>query len=177
VGISLKGAGFRDHEGLQFAKNLTGRTYELMDEMRVIHGYQASAFLVVTYFVPIAATSDKKTQIAPSSFAQIVEHLRTRTGRLDPTLPSQLERADMSVVALYVPGDYERHKNQKGELFEYSDSLVRGVVRYFDVLVDPPSRGLPVVSDTHDLDDLIDLIHERYASGSRGPRIRWADPE
>src|SRR5439155_18805730 len=39
VGVSLKGMNFRDRKGLQFDKNLTGRTYELEDEVRFYTGH------------------------------------------------------------------------------------------------------------------------------------------
>jgi hypothetical protein len=61
LGFSLKGMNFRDNVGMQFDKNLTGRTYELQDEVSVIHRYQPAAFLVALYFMPIAATVDKRS--------------------------------------------------------------------------------------------------------------------
>ena len=118
---------------MQFDKNLTGRTYELQDEVSVIHRYQPAAFLVALYFMPIAATVDKRSEASTSSFARAVTHLRARTGRLDPTLPSQADHVDAAAIALYVPGDRETVGD-----FEYRDDLPRGVVRYFDVSDDPP---------------------------------------
>lgn len=176
VGISLKGSNFRDRGALNFDKNLTGRTYELQDEARVIHAYQPSAFLTALYFIPLASTDDKRSDKSPSSFARVVEHLRGRTGRIDPTLPSQLERVEMSAVALYVPGDVEDFVGRHGP-FEYRDTLPRGVVRYFDVMSDPPKRGRPRIDTTLSLEGLIRLIAERYESGGSAVRIDWADPE
>ena len=170
VGFSLKGMNFRDSKGLQFDKNLTGRTYELQDEASVIHRYQPAAFLVALYFMPIAATVDKRSENSPSSFARAVSHLRARTGRIDPTLPSQADRVDMAVVALYVPGDSE----QIGD-YEYADDLRRGVVRYFDVTADPPRRGRPRVETTLDLAGLVARVAERVRP--RDDLVDWADPE
>lgn len=170
VGFSLKGMNFRDTKGRQFDKNLTGRTYELQDEVSVIHRYQPASFLVALYFMPIGATVDKKADSTPSSFARTVVHLRNRTGRLDPTLPSQMDRVDMAAVGLYVPGDSERFDD-----FEYDDDLPRGVVRFFDVLDDPPRRGRPKVSTTLDLTGLVDRVAER--SRPSDASISWADPE
>lgn len=170
VGFSLKGMNFRDANGLQFDKNLTGRTYELQDEVSVIHRYQPAAFMVALYFMPLAAVEDKRSDRSPSSFARAVEHLRARTGRLDPTLASQIDKVDTAAIALYVPGDSE----QLGD-FEYEDTLPRGVVRYFDVEADPPRRGRPTIDSTMDLDQLVDLIASRARPGAR--EIPWAKPE
>jgi hypothetical protein len=176
LGVSLKGMNFRDQRGWQFDKNLTGRTYELQDEVRVIHGYQASAFMVGLAFLPLGSTDDKKSDRAPSSFARTVQHLRARTGRIDPTLPSQLDRLDMAAVSIYVPGDEEEF-DSKGTLLRYKDPFPRGVVRYFDVMDDPPLRGRPQVASTLDLSDLVDRIAERYEGGGVSVRIQWSDPE
>jgi len=170
VGFSLKGLNFRDAGGLQFDKNLTGRTYELQDEVSVIHRYQPAAFLVALYFMPLGSTEDKRSDRSPSSFARAVGHLRARTGRLDATLPSQMDRVDMAAIALYVPGDVEAI----GE-FEYRDDVARGVVRYFDVEVDPPRRGRPRLETTLDLAGLVDLVAARVRPTD--DHINWATPE
>lgn len=177
LGISLKGMNFRDSAGLQFDKNLTGRTYELQDEVRAVHGQKPTAFMVGLAFLPLAAVCDKKTEHSPSSFARTVKHLRARTGRVDPTLPSQMHKLDMAAVALYVPGDSESVILGDGSPYEYEDQFDRGVVRYFDVLEDPPRRGRPKVECTLDLDGLVDLISERYEGGGQSIRIEWAEPE
>ena len=169
VGFSLKGMNFRDRGGAQFAKNLSGRTYELRAEVRMIHEYQPASLLVAVYFLPLASTVDKKSHRKPSSFAQTVQHLRARTGRLDPTLPSQLDRLDLAAVGLYVPGDSEPE-------FDYEDPFERGVVRYLDVQRDPPRRGRPMIGSTMDLAGLIDWIAGIYEAAG-DPPIAWADPE
>ena len=155
VGFSLKGLNFP-----KYTHNLTGRTYELMDEVGAIHEYQAAAFMVALFFLPIAAVADRKA--APSSFAKTVAHLRARTGRLDRSLPSQTRRCDAAAVALYVPGDP-------------GDSLPRGVVRYIDVMTNPPYSGRPVVSSTKSLDELIQHVARLHASEELD--IEWAEPE
>ena len=169
LGISLKGMNFRDAAGRQFDKNLTGRTYELQDEIRLVHEYQPAAFMTAIFFLPIAATVDKRSETSASSFARSVEHMRARTGRLDPSLPGHYARADMSFVALYVPGDSEPDH-------DYEDTLARGVVRYFDVMSDPPKRGRPRLETTMDLSRLVDRIALDYRSGGVAP-VSWADPE
>ena len=170
LGFSLKGMNFRDKAGMQFDKNLTGRTYELQDEVSVIHRYQPAAFLVALYFMPIAATVDKRSETSTSSFARAVTHLRARTGRLDPTLPSQMDRVDAAAIALYVPGDVET-----GGEYDYADDLPRGVVRYFDVETDPPKRGRPRVGTTLGLHGLVDRIASTAFPSDES--ISWAEPE
>ena len=170
VGISLKGMNFRDRSGLQFDKNLTGRTYELQDEVSVIHRYQPAALVAALYFMPIAATTDKKSAGSPSSFARAVVHLRHRTGRIDPTLPSQIDRLDMAAIALYVPGDEESASGG-----DYQDDLPRGVVRFFDVRDDPPRRGRPRVETTMDLAGLAQRLATQFRPADDA--TNWAEPE
>lgn len=159
LGISLKGLNFRD-ESSSYDHNLTGRTYELQDEVGVIHEYQPSSFVAALYFLPIQATHDKVKAL--TSFARTVAHLRARTGRVDPFLPSQLRRCDAAAVALYVPG-------VPGDLFS------RGVVRYFDVAQDPPRRGRPRVETTLALGDWVDQLASAHANSEAD--IDWAEPE
>ncbi len=184
LGISLKGMNFRDRSGLQFDKNLTGRTYELENEIRGVHRGLPRAFMVGLYFMPIAATCDKRGPASPSSFARTVEYLRARVGRTDPQLTSQAERADMVAVGLYVPGDREKFEwstgsgsSKKTSRFSYEDPFPRGVVRYFDVERDPPRRGRPKIVDTFDLAELVDVIAEKYTTFTRGEPVAWAEPE
>lgn len=160
VGFSLKGLNFVGPGG-NYDHNLTGRTYELQDEVGAIHEYQAAAFVVGLYFLPVLAAEDKTS--APSSFARTVAHLRARTGRLDHTLPSQLRRCDAAAVALYAAGD-------PGEEIE------RGVVRYLDVFDAPPRRGRPRVETTLTLPQLVNRFAEMQARDEI-EEIDWADPE
>ena len=133
VGFSLKGMNFRDSAGMQFDKNLTGRTYELQDEVSVIHRYQPAAFLVAVYFMPLAATADKRSALRSRRSLGRSTHLRGRTGRLDPTLPGQMDRVDAAAVALYVPGDVESIG-----VPTYVDELA--VVVWFDTSTSTPIR-------------------------------------
>ena len=162
VGVSLKGLGFRDLRSGNYDKNLTGRLYELRDEVSVVHEHLPRATMVGVFFVPILGTEDK-TAAAPSSFAKTVAKLRNRTGRLDPHMESHAHRCDLAYVALYVPGDDE-------------DTLPRGACRWFDVNVDPPRRGRPRISDTLDLDDVVEQI-AAHALLEDEKRISWASPE
>lgn len=173
VGVSLKAMNFRDSAGWQFDKNLTGRTYELQDELRVIHEYQPAAFMVAMYFLPIAATVDKRSDNSASSFARTVEHLRARTGRLDRFLPSQLARADAAYVGIYVAADAET--DDTGEP-AYQDCWPRGVIRYFDVAMNPPIRGRPVIPQTLTLDEMCAQIIMKSMQGPLGV-TSWGDPE
>ncbi|HWC35943.1 MAG TPA: hypothetical protein VG650_14095 [Mycobacteriales bacterium] len=175
IGLSLKGLNFRDRAALNYDKNLTGRTYELQDELRVIHDYQAAAFIVGVYFMPVAATTDKRGT-GPSSFAHTVAHLRARTGRIDPSLGSQRDRADLAVVALYSAGDRE-HFTHAGQEFRYDEAVQRGVVRFFNVEDDPPQRGRPKLGLTMDLDGFVDSIFIRHAGGGQRERISYSEPE
>jgi hypothetical protein len=161
LGVSLKGMNFQDGQSGNYDKNLTGRTYELQAEVSAIHGYQPEAFLVGLFFLPIGATGDK--QIGDSSFARTVARLRSRTGRIDTTLPSQLVRCDAAAVALYSPGDP-------------SDDVARGAVRFFDVMTDPPRRGRPRLDTTLQLPDLVDRWAEQRQRAA-GRKIDYVDPE
>lgn len=158
VGFSLKGLNFGG--AYSFDHNLTGRTYELMDEVSQIHEYQASAFMVGIFFIPLLSTEDK--QSGPSSFARTVAHLRARSGRTEVTLPAQFRRCDFAAVGLYAAGD-------DGEVAE------RGAVRFLDVRDDPPRRGRPSIESTLSLPQLMERISSLHASDPLS--IAWADPE
>jgi hypothetical protein len=160
VGVSLKSLNFRAPDG-NFDRNLTGRTYELQDEVGAIHEYQAAAFMVGLYLLPVRAADDK-TARAPSSFARTVAHLRARTGRVDVMLASQFRRCDAAAVGLYATDDSD-------------DPFPRGVVRYLDVEDDPPRRGRPQLVTTSDLDGLVARWAERHAMDEAA--IDWAGPE
>ena len=165
VGFSLKGMNFRG-KWAAIRQNLTGRTYELRRSLRdpplparSVHGR------------PVFHADRRRQEVR--SIAVIV-HVPSstfeRTGRLDPTLTSQIDKVDAAAIALYVPGDSE----QLGD-FEYEDTLPRGVVRYFDVETDPPRRGRPTIDSTMDLDQLVDLVASRARPGAQ--EIPWAKPE
>ena len=159
MGFSLKGLNFPGPGG-NFDHNLTGRTYELQDEVGAIHEYQAAAFMVGLYFLPVQAVNDKVA--AASSFARTLAHLRARTGRMDLHLASHYRRCDAAAVALYAAGDD-------------GDGVERGVVRYLDVQDAPPRRGRPRVETMLTLDELLARFAAMQARDEEA--IAWADPE
>jgi hypothetical protein len=159
LAISLKAENF-PHEDRTYGKNLKNRLYELQDEVRAIHEYQPRAYVVGVFFLPLDATADRPKR---SSFARAVANLRSRTGRIDFALPTQLNKLDWSVVGLYVPGDV------KG-------GPVRGAVRYFDVLQDPPRIGRPKLDLTLTLDDVIAKITSSFQEESDELQ-RYSEPE
>lgn len=152
IAVSLKGLNFRDGTGGNFDKNLTGRLYELRDEVSTIHEYMPRAFITSFFFVPVASCFDKPN--APSSFAHVVALLRSRTGRLDPTIAAHNWRADFGAVGVYGTGEPE----------EVQCGVPAGVVRYFPIFDAegkpslPPQRGLPVLSSTVSLRELIQQL-------------------
>lgn len=160
LGVSLKATNFADRSRGNYDKNLTGRLYELREEMSVVHEYLPRAFMAGLFFVPLGGTSDKKT--AASSFARTVRELRGRTGRFDQTLPTLWPRCDWSVVGLYSAADP-------------GDPLARGVVRYFDTTTDPPKLGRPKLDATFDLDAFVEQL-VAMASGV-DQAIEWSLPE
>ncbi len=174
LGVSLKGFNFRDASGSNFDKNLTGRTYELRDEVLLVHRHLPMSFLVGLYFLPVGAATDKKTQISDSSFARTVALLRSFCTRMEPLMASQMDRVDMAAVALYVPGDVE--VTNTGDVI-HSDTLTKGVIRFFDVEMAPPRRGLPKVESTLSLADFVRLVVDRFETFTTGGPINFAEPE
>jgi hypothetical protein len=146
IGVSLKGLNFRDDKNGNFDKNLTGRLYELGDEMRLVHEHLPHAFMAGVLLLPIEAALDK-TEAASSSFAHAIQKLRERTGRLDPALAAHSARCDAGFVGLYADGA--------------APGFQRGVVRFFDVANAPPRRGRPLVADTLSMQETASLIVER----------------
>jgi hypothetical protein len=160
VGVSLKGLNFRDAKSGNFDKNLTGRLYELGDEVRLVHEHLPHAFMAGIFFMPLASTADK-TAIANSSFANTVIKLRERTGRLDAALASHALRCDAAYVALYTC---------KGE----DDQFPEGLLRFFNVDKAPPRRGRPRVDETWSLKEMVSEVVSK-ATFSAG--IQWSEPE
>ena len=160
IGLSLKGLNFRDGRSANFDKNLTGRLYELGDEMRHVHEHLPHAFMAGLLFLPLAAVSDK-TERAPSSFANAAVKLRARTGRLDVALGSHAARCDAGFVALYALG---------GE----DGGAPRGACRLIDVAAAPPRRGRPRVEATRSLKETVGEIVSRARAETR---VDWAEPE
>ena len=160
IGVSLKGLNFSDASSNNYDKNLTGRLYELGDEVRLVHEHLPHAFMVGMFFLPMESTKDK-TERAASSFAHTVTKLRERTGRLDPALSAHAARCDASFVAVYTTGE-ERAGYQAG------------LVRFFDVKNAPPRRGRPLVAATQSLAETVDDIVSRAMFKETA---LWSDPE
>jgi hypothetical protein len=156
MGASLKGLNFRDDESGYFDKNMTGRFYELADEMATVHRHLPQAFLGGFFFMPVEACADKAGQ---SSFAHVVLDLRRRSGR-DRLKPEHNSRCDFAAVALYSSDE--------------GTGIERGVLRFFPVALAPPRRGLPPVDRTLDLREVVDRlisgsIQDTAASDEYGP--------
>jgi len=165
IDLSLKGMNFRGETG-NYDHNLTGRTYELEDEIRVVRQRQPAAFVFALYWLPILGGSDKAQ--GDSSLARTVLHLRARVHKGPPGTARDPSRLDGGGVALYTPVETTTFG---GELIE------RGVVRCLDVLTDPPRRGRPQVETTLTLDELIELWMRLYLDAMGVVRPDWADPE
>lgn len=160
LGISLKALNFADDANRNYDKNLTGRLYELRDEVSTVHDYLPRAFMTALFFLPVLACFDKAG--APSSFAHTIAELRARTGRLDPSVGAHNWRCDAAAVGLYAAG----------EPAELPLGLPRGAVRYFPVLDaegkwnDPPMRGMPEFDRTLDLEGLTNSIVKGVMKGT-----------
>ncbi len=166
IDVSLKGLNFRDRGGGQFDKNLTGRTYELEDELRTVRLLQPATFVFALYWLPLGGATDKAK--GESSFARTVLHLRARVHRAPPGVPRGSERLDGAAVALYAPTTLTVGP---GEAVE------RGVVRCLDVLVDPPRRGRPLVETTLTMDGLVQGWVRSYLEATGVARPDWPEPE
>lgn len=158
VGVSLKGLNFRDKGSKNFDKNLTGRLYELSDEIQLVHQRLPHCFMAGIFFLPLAATEDK-TAKANSSFANAVIKLRDRSGRLDPSLPGEASKCDVAYVGLYSPGD---------------DGYRLGVTRFLNVTQPPPRRGRPRVEQTM---SLAEVVQEIVALATHQGKHEWSEPE
>jgi len=160
IGASLKGLNFVDRAANNYDKNLTGRLYELGDELRLVHEHLPHAFMVGLFFLPLASCSDKISERSASSFANAVVKLRARTTRLDTAIAAHAARCDAAYVALY---SHER-----------TGPFSRGVVRFFDVNQDPPRRGRPRIEATRSLAEMVDHV---VAQATNREAVRWAEPE
>lgn len=166
IDLSLKGLNFRDLQGGQYDKNLTGRTYELEDELRQVRRLQPSAFVFALYWLPLHATSDKTS--GESSFARTVVHLRARLQRGAAGAVRSPDRLDGAGVVLYAPYDIPLESGQ---------IVRRGVARCSDVAVDPPRRGRPRVDTTLSLAELVLQWVHLYLEAIGAARPEWAQPE
>lgn len=160
LGFSLKGLNFRDSGAGNFDKNLTGRLYELGDEVRMVHEHLPHAFMAGVFFLPLDSTIDK-TDRAQSSFAHTVIKLRERTGRLDAALAAHAPRCDSSWVGLYTVGDE-------------AQGFPRGIVRFFNVGNAPPRRGRPRVETTLSLTEMVQAV---VGAATFTSNVEYAEPE
>ena len=158
--LSLKGGNFRDKSTGRYGKNLTGRLYELLDEVRAIHEYHPHSLIDCVYFFPLEASTDGAKK---STLASAVATLRKCTGRDDPLLPTQFGRFDWTAIGLYVP-----------EALDGGPS--KGVCRFVDVFAAPPKRGRPKVEATMSLRDLTKHVCEMYRNDMES-KIDYAEPE
>lgn len=158
IGFSLKGHNFRDGPKY-YDKNLTGRLYELGDEVRLVHEHLPHAFMIGVAFLPLDSVADK--QKGPSSFANAVTKLRARSGRVDPALLGQAVRCDAGFVALYTTG-------------VDAGSWPAGLVRFMPVENNPPRLGRPKVTDTLSFHD---FLRESLQRATEEARVDWSDPE
>lgn len=158
IGFSLKGLNFQDGRSGNFDKNLTGRLYELGDEMRLVHEHLPHAFMAGVFFLPIEATEDKKT--GNSSFANTVVKLRRRTGRLDVNISAHAPRCDRSFVGLYC--------------HDASSDLAVGAVRFLDVATPPPRRGRPLIAHTLSLSGMVRSVVDLASDDGQ---VEWGPAE
>ncbi len=160
IGLSLKGLNFIDATSGNYDKNLTGRLYELADEVRLVHEHLPHAFMVGVFFLPISSCRDK-TEAANSSFANAVLKLRARTGRLDAALTAHAAKCDAAYVALYTTGAEK-------------DDFPVGLVRFANVHRPPPRRGRPMISQTLSLTEMIAEIVDKATNEDN---ISWSESE
>jgi hypothetical protein len=160
IGVSLKGLNFVDQQSGNYDKNLTGRLYEMADEVRLVHEHLPHAFMAGVLFLPLSACNDK-TAAANSSFANAVVKSRSRTGRLDAALAAHAPRCDAGYVGLY---SLDRERS----------GARAGVVRFLNVCESPPQRGRPTVASTLSMGQMVDQIIDT-ATGTIG--FKWATPE
>lgn len=160
IGASLKGLNFVDAGSGNYDKNLTGRLYEMADEVRVVHEHLPHAFMVGVFFLPLASCTDK-TEAATSSFSHAVVKLRARTGRLDAALSAHASKCDAAYVALYATGQ------------EIQD-IKKGAVRFFNVKLSPPRRGRPTINCTLSLAEMVDEVVSKVTLMDQ---VVWSEPE
>jgi hypothetical protein len=157
VGVSLKGLNFSVSGN--YDKNLTGRLYEMADEVRLVHEHLPHAFMVGIFFLPLAAATDKKK--GNSSFANTVLKLRSRTGRLDPALSAHASKCDAAFVGLYSNGSE-------------AGGYKRGLARFLNVERAPPRRGRPPIASTLSLAEMVELIVQK---ATHADTVLWGEPE
>lgn len=127
LGVSVKTLNFRDPDTGRYTKNPTRNDNELRAEAIDYHERQPYCVLVAVLFTPFDSCQDgnvDRPNQSRSSFAQIVNVLRHRSGRIGPKDDRQLFEAVF--VGLY-----------------HVDEPRRGEVAFFDVTQPPPQFGAP----------------------------------
>jgi hypothetical protein len=165
IDISLKGMNFRGNSG-NYDHNLTGRTYELEDELRQVRNKQPSAFVFALYWIPLAGAWDKAK--AETSLARTVLLLRARVHKGAPGTPRPPDFLDGAAGALYAPADTP---------LGGSEVVQRGVFRCLDVTTEPPQRGRPRLDTTVSLDDILAAWVTLYLDSLGLVKPKWAQPE
>lgn len=158
IGISLKSLNFADSSSGNYDKNITGRLYELGDEMRLVHEHLPQAFMVGIVFLPLEATTDKPSV---SSFANAILKLGNRTGRLDPSLAVHNSRCDLSFVGLYT-----RTPNRL--------ALPGGLLRFYSTDEPPPKSGRPKIVNSFSVKSLVEKI---ILKATHTDAIVWGESE
>jgi hypothetical protein len=166
IDLSFKGLNFRDLRGDHYDKNLTGRTYELENEVRQVRQLQPSAYIFALYWMPLPGASDKTT--GESSFTRTLLHLRARLHKGPPGTVRESDRIDGAGVALYAPTDVHLAGHE---------IVKRGVLRCADAFVDPPRRGRPRVDATLPIDGLVENWVRTYLEGVGVATPDWAQAE
>lgn len=141
LGVSIKTLNFPDPRTKRYTKNPTRLDNELRAEAMDYHERQPFAVLVTLVLVPRDACDDgdrKRPKSSWSSFAQIVNVLRHRTGREKSR--DELQLFERGFVGLYEPA--------KAEL------------QFFDISLDPPQFGPPPATLT--FDDVLKRVVEVY---------------
>lgn len=138
VGFSLKGFNTPDGKSGSYDKNLRNRLNDMAMEMLHIHTYLPMAKMIGICFMPLESVSDKSSKFE-STFSRTLELLGQQTGR--PHCYEQLHKFDKSFVCLYSANE--------------ESTIARGVARFIEVSSRTEQVGLPIVSATLSLDEML----------------------
>jgi hypothetical protein len=129
LSISVKTINFKDEKTKRYTKNIKRADGELRAEASDCHKYNPYALLVGVVFFPLEAASDGVD--GRSSLKHGWDVFRRRSGR-------KSSEDDASRFEIIFLGIYDTSLEHFGE------------VRFFDVLSEPPDRGVPEVLLTFD---------------------------
>jgi hypothetical protein len=152
LGVSIKTINFPDKGSSRYTKNFTRADNELRAEAKDYHERQPYAVLVGVVFLPIEACLDGKT--GSSSFGQAIKIFRHRANRKDPR--NEQELFERVFVGLY---EYERER--------------RGEVVLFDVMDNPPKRGVPKSPPSLSFAQFVREVVKTY-DGRNKPAFEWS---